>query len=100
MERAGFVQGYFEPSPQGPPRKYYRILPQGHQALHRWGRVATVRTGRGRGGDGPARRPRSQPGLRTRRFRPRSRHPPPWGSGPLTAPRPSPPGRPPEGTSS
>lgn len=36
LERAGFVQGYFEPSPQGPPRKYYRILPQGHQALHRW----------------------------------------------------------------
>ncbi|EKP95401.1 PadR family transcriptional regulator [Thermaerobacter subterraneus] len=36
LERAGYVQGYFEPSPQGPPRKYYRTLPHGQQVLHRW----------------------------------------------------------------
>lgn len=36
LERSGLIQGYFEPSPQGPPRKYYRILPRGSQALRQW----------------------------------------------------------------
>lgn len=36
LEKAAFIEGYFVPSEIGPPRKYYRILPRGQQALTEW----------------------------------------------------------------
>lgn len=36
LEKAGLIEGYFEPSPQGPRRKYYRLRPAGREALRRW----------------------------------------------------------------
>ena len=36
LEKAGLVEGSFEPSPQGPPRKYYHLRPEGWQVLQHW----------------------------------------------------------------
>lgn len=36
LEKAGLIEGYFEPSPQGPRRKYYRLRPRGREVLDRW----------------------------------------------------------------
>ena len=32
----GYIEGYFVESAGGPPRKYYRILPDGSERLDRW----------------------------------------------------------------
>lgn len=36
LEKAGLIEGYFQPSPQGPPRKYYRLRPGGGETLEQW----------------------------------------------------------------
>jgi PadR family transcriptional regulator PadR len=33
LEQGGYIEGYREPSPEGPSRKYYRLLPQGRRRL-------------------------------------------------------------------
>jgi len=36
LERMGLITGRFEPSPQGPPRKYYHLEAAGRAALTAW----------------------------------------------------------------
>ncbi|MHB8060193.1 MAG: PadR family transcriptional regulator [Gaiellaceae bacterium] len=36
LERGGLVEPFQQPSDGGPPRKYYRVTPQGRSALERW----------------------------------------------------------------
>ena len=36
LQKAGYIEGYFVESVGGPPRKYYRILPDGRDRLDRW----------------------------------------------------------------
>lgn len=36
LERMGLIEGRFEPSPQGPPRKYYHLQEAGRVALEQW----------------------------------------------------------------
>jgi PadR family transcriptional regulator PadR len=45
LERGGLLASEVEPSVSGPPRRYYRITPQGQQALADW-TVAWTRTKR------------------------------------------------------
>lgn len=37
LQKRGYIEGYFVESNEGPPRKYYRILPEGSDRLTRWG---------------------------------------------------------------
>lgn len=45
LSKRGFIEGYFVESPEGPPRKYYRILPDGKSRLKiwtsEWNRIST-----------------------------------------------------------
>lgn len=36
LQKQGYIEGYFVESAGGPPRKYYRILPDGIERLSRW----------------------------------------------------------------
>ena len=36
LQKKGYIEGYFVESAGGPPRKYYRILPDGSDRLSRW----------------------------------------------------------------
>lgn len=36
LQKKGYIEGYFVESTGGPPRKYYRILPDGSDRLTRW----------------------------------------------------------------
>lgn len=36
LERMGLIAGRFEPSPQGPPRKYYHLQEAGRATLQQW----------------------------------------------------------------
>ena len=36
LQKKGYIEGYFVESVGGPPRKYYRILPDGRERLGRW----------------------------------------------------------------
>lgn len=38
LEQAGLIEGYWQPSADGPRRKYYRLRPAGRQELVRWAR--------------------------------------------------------------
>ncbi len=45
LQKRGLIEGYFVESRGGPPRKYYRIAPEGRRQLEdwasEWGRVST-----------------------------------------------------------
>ena len=45
LQKKGLIQGYFVESSGGPPRKYYRIAPEGRRLLAdwvvEWGRLST-----------------------------------------------------------
>jgi PadR family transcriptional regulator PadR len=36
LQRLGYIDGYLVPSSDGPPRKYYRLLPAGAEQLQKW----------------------------------------------------------------
>lgn len=36
LQEYGYVEGYWVPSPDGPRRKYYRLLPAGARKLEQW----------------------------------------------------------------
>jgi PadR family transcriptional regulator PadR len=36
LQKKGYIQGYFVESTGGPPRKYYRIEPEGKERLDEW----------------------------------------------------------------
>ena len=36
LQQRGYIEGYLVPSTDGPPRKYYRLLPKGAQQLAQW----------------------------------------------------------------
>jgi PadR family transcriptional regulator PadR len=36
LERSGLVEPFYQPSNGGPPRKYYRVTPEGHATLGEW----------------------------------------------------------------
>lgn len=36
LQQRGYLEGYFVPSTDGPPRKYYRLLPKGAEQLAEW----------------------------------------------------------------
>ncbi len=36
LQKRGYIEGYFVESAGGPPRKYYRIEPDGKEQLDRW----------------------------------------------------------------
>jgi PadR family transcriptional regulator, regulatory protein PadR len=36
LQQRGYIEGYRVPSPDGPSRKYYRLLPDGYAQLAHW----------------------------------------------------------------
>jgi PadR family transcriptional regulator PadR len=36
LQQRGYLEGYLVPSTDGPPRKYYRLLPKGAEQLAEW----------------------------------------------------------------
>ncbi|HLZ58592.1 MAG TPA: PadR family transcriptional regulator [Ktedonosporobacter sp.] len=36
LQQRGYLEGYLIPSTDGPPRKYYRLLPKGAEQLAQW----------------------------------------------------------------
>jgi PadR family transcriptional regulator, regulatory protein PadR len=36
LQQRGYIEGYLVPSPDGPPRKYYRLQPKGAEQLAQW----------------------------------------------------------------